>query len=446
MMAGFDYAQEPLRDILFIDVKSFYATVECALHGWDPLETMLVVMSHSDNTGNGLILASSPKAKEVLDISNVTRADNLPDHPDLKKVPPRMSLYIKENMRLNKLFKRYVATEDLLIYSIDESILDVTASLELFFPDPQLSRSQKRWLLAEKIQKEVKDELGLIVSVGIGDNPLLAKLALDNEAKHQKEHGYKTEWRYQDISQKVWKITPITEFWGIGKRTQKRLYKMGIDTIEQLAHADVDELHYHFGVIGEQLYYHANGIDRTILAETSPPVREKSYGNSQVLPKNYSDRQEIELVVGEMAEQVAARIRRHGCLTQCVHLYIGTAYGEADSGFSHQMKITATNDTKELKQSCLYLFRKYYNGQTIRHVGITYSKLIYTQNRQLSLFENAEEAIERDHLDQVIDKIREKYGFTAIVHATSKLDGARSIARSHLVGGHDGGAGGLDGL
>lgn len=445
-MTGFDYAQEPLRDILFIDVKSFYATVECALHGWDPLETMLVVMSHSDNTGNGLILASSPKAKEVLDISNVTRADNLPDHPDLKKVPPRMSLYIKENMKLNKLFKRYVATEDLLIYSIDESILDVTASLELFFPDPQLSRSQKRWLLAEKIQKEVKDELGLIVSVGIGDNPLLAKLALDNEAKHQKEHGYKTEWRYQDIPQKVWTITPITEFWGIGKRTQKRLYKMGIDTIEQLAHADVDELHYHFGVIGEQLYYHANGIDRTILAETSPPVREKSYGNSQVLPKNYSDRQELELVVGEMAEQVAARIRRHGCLTQCVHLYIGTAYGEADSGFSHQMKITATNDTKELKQSCLYLFRKYYNGQTIRHVGITYSKLIYTQNRQLSLFENAEEAIERDHLDQVIDKIREKYGFTAIVHATSKLDGARSIARSHLVGGHDGGAGGLDGL
>ena len=445
-MVVFDYEKEPLRDILFIDVKSFYATVECSLRGWDPLETMLVVMSHTDNTGNGLILASSPKAKEVLGISNVTRADNLPNHPQLKKVPPRMSLYIKENMKLNEIFKRYVATEDLLIYSIDESILDVTASLNLLFPDPQLTRSQKRWLMAEEIQQVVKEELGLIVTVGIGDNPLLAKLALDNEAKHCKTTGYKTQWRYQDIPEKVWAIDPITEFWGIGTRTQKRLYKLGIDTIYQLAHADVDKLHYYYGVIGEQLYHHANGIDRTILSEAPPTIREKSYGNSQVLPRNYNNRYEIEVVVGEMAEQVASRIRRHGCLTQCIHLYIGAAYGETEGGFSHQMKIAATNDTKELKEQCLYLFRRYYKGQTIRHVGVTYSKLIYTSARQLSLFESPEKMEEREKLDQVIDKIREKYGFTSIVHATSKLEGARSIARSHLVGGHDGGAGGLDGL
>ncbi|MDN6639931.1 MAG: Y-family DNA polymerase [Tetragenococcus sp.] len=445
-MVHFDYKKEPLRDILFIDVKSFYATVECIYHGWDPLETMLVVASHADNTGNGLILAASPKAKEVLGISNVSRVDNLPDHPLLKQVPPRMSLYIKENMVLNQLFETYVAAQDLLIYSIDESILDVTRSLNLFFPDPNLSRQEKRWLMARKIQKDIHDQTGLVLSIGIGDNPLLGKLALDTDAKYQKTNGYTAEWTYQDVQNKVWQVHPMTEFWGIGSRTKKQLAKIGINTIEQLANANVDLLYYRFGVIGEQLYHHANGIDRTILAETPPAAKEKSYGNSQVLPRNYTDQREIEIVIGELAEQVAARIRRHGCLTSCIHLYIGTAYGEVDSGFSHQMKIPATNTNKDLKTHCIHLFRKYYKGQAIRHVGISYSKLTYTQARELDLFDELDKHLSEEHLDKVIDKIRAKYGFTSIVYATSKLAGARSIARSHLVGGHNGGAGGLDGL
>ncbi|AYW45249.1 Y-family DNA polymerase [Tetragenococcus koreensis] len=446
VLVYFDYKKEPLRDILFIDVKSFYATVECIYHGWDPLETLLVVASHADNTGNGLILAASPKAKEQLGISNVSRIDNLPDHPLLKQVPPRMSLYIQENVELNQLFKTYVAAKDLLVYSIDESILDVTHSLNLFFPNPNLSRKEKRWLMARKIQKEIYEKTGLILTVGIGDNPLLSKLALDTDAKHQKASGYIAEWTYQDIESKVWQVDPMTEFWGIGSRTKKQLFKIGINTIEQLANSDVDLLYYRFGIIGEQLYHHANGVDRTILAETPPVVKEKSYGNSQVLPKNYTDQREIEIVIGELAEQVAARIRRHGCLTSCVHLYIGAAYGEVDGGFSHQMKIPATNTSKELKAHCLRLFRKYYKGQAIRHLGITYSKLTYTQARELDLFEDMNTHLNEERLDKVIDKIRAKYGFTSIVYATSKLEGARSIARSHLIGGHNGGAGGLDGL
>ena len=143
-MLNFDYQKEPLRDILFVDVKSFYATVECAARKLDPLTTMLVVMSTADNTGKGLILASSPAAKERLGISNVTRANNLPNHPDLWQVPPRMNLYIQENVKFNQLLKEYVAEEDHLVYSIDESLMDVTASMNLFFPDTGLSRQEKR--------------------------------------------------------------------------------------------------------------------------------------------------------------------------------------------------------------------------------------------------------------------------------------------------------------
>ncbi|AOF49039.1 putative UmuC-like protein [Tetragenococcus halophilus subsp. halophilus] len=445
-LVSFNYKKEPLRDILFIDVKSFYATVECIYHGWDPLETLLVVASHADNTGNGLILAASPKAKEILGISNVSRIDNLPDHPLLKQVPPRMRLYIKENVLLNNLFKTYVAPKDLLIYSIDESILDITYSLNLFFPDLNLSRQEKRWLMARKIQTEVYEKTGLILSVGIGDNPLLAKLALDTEAKYRKENSYMAEWTYQDVKNKVWQIDPMTEFWGIGSRTKKQLAKIGINTIEQLANSNIDLLYYRFGVIGEQLYHHANGIDRTILAETPPTVKEKSYGNSQVLPKNYTKQREIEIVISELAEQVAARIRRHGYFTSCVHLYIGAAYGETDGDFSHQMKIPATNTNKELKAHCLRLFRQYYQGQAIRHIGISYSKLTYIKAREMDLFEDVDNYINEERLDKIIDKIRAKYGFHSIFYATSKLEGARSLARSHLVGGHNGGAGGMDGL
>lgn len=440
-MANFDYSKEPIRDILFIDVKSFYASVECVQRQLSPLTTMLVVMSTADNTGNGLVLASSPMAKHVLGITNVTRCENVPDHPDLLRVSPRMNLYIQENLKVNDIFRQYVADDDLLVYSIDESILDVTASLNLFFPSPTMSRREKRWHLARKIQRHVRDELGLYLTVGIGDNPLLAKLALDNESKNNAD--LRAEWRYQDVEKKVWRIPTMKDFWGIGTRMTKRFNQLGITTIKELANYNPAYLKDSFGVIGLQHYHHANGIDRTILSEEAPAVQEKSYGNNQVLHRDYLKQSEIEVVVREMAEQVATRIRRHGCQTQCVHLFIGASYNEEHKGFSHQMKIPATNATTLLCNYVLTLFRKHYQGQAVRHVGVSYSKLVYSNTRQLNLFETPETAMASEKLDQVIDLIRDKYGFTSIVHGTSLMEGARSIERAHLVGGH---AGGMEGI
>lgn len=437
----FDYRLEPVRDILFVDIKSYYASVECQRLGLDPLQAMLVVMSTSDNTGSGLILAASPTAKRILNISNVTRANNLPNHPDLIKVPPRMNIYIEENMKINQLFTTFVAEEDLLIYSIDESILDVTASLNLFFPNKKISRKDKRWAMAKLIQDKLFSETGLYCTVGIGDNPLLAKLALDNESKNNA--SMIAEWTYHDIKEKVWQIDPITDFWGIGSKTQKKLYHMGIDSIEDLANMPPYRLKKKFGIIGLQLHAHANGIDRTIISEPAPEVREKSYGNSQVLNRNYSKQSEIEIVIKEMAEQVATRIRRHDCLTQCISVYIGSAYGEDSKGFNRQMKVPASDNSKQLIEHCLFLFRKHYQGQVVRHVGISYSKLIDNSTLQLDLFSDPVEKEKERNLDRIIDRIREKYGFTSIVHANSMLPGARAITRSNLVGGH---AGGMDGI
>ncbi|HAQ1219771.1 TPA: type VI secretion protein ImpB, partial [Enterococcus faecium] len=210
----------------------------------------------------------------------------------------------------------------------------MTRSLNLFTTEG--TRSQRRKKLAQMIQENIKEELGLIATVGVGDNPLLAKLALDNEAKHNE--GFVAEWTYENVPEKVWNIPEMTDFWGIGSRMKKRLNQMGIMSIRDLANWNPYTIKNRLGVIGLQLYFHANGIDRTDIAIPPEPTKEKSYGNSQVLPRDYTRRNEIELVVKEMAEQVAIRIRQHNCKTGCVHLHIGTSILETRPGFSHQMK------------------------------------------------------------------------------------------------------------
>lgn len=235
----FDYSKEPRRDVLCIDVKSFYASVECVERGLDPLKTMLIVMSGADNAV-GLMLAASPMAKKVLGISNVTRKDEVPNHPDLIIVPPRMNLYMNRNSKINNLLKRFVADEDHSVFSVDESFIDITASLKYFNCDTA-------YRLAKIIQPVIYNHMGLYVTIGIGDNLLLAKLPLDNEAKYIP--GFIAEWRYEDVQEKVWTISPITEFCGIGKRMAARLKMSGIDSIYDLVHANPYLLKHRFGVM-----------------------------------------------------------------------------------------------------------------------------------------------------------------------------------------------------
>lgn len=428
----FDYSEEKSEDIFCIDVKSFYASVECVELGMNPAETMLVVMSNAENSG-GLVLAASPKAKDVLGISNVTRKYQIPPHPDLIIVPPRMAYYIKKNTEINDIYRKYVSNDDLHIYSIDESFLSVRASLKLF-------KRKSAYEMAKMIQYHVLKQTGLHVTIGIGDNMLLAKLALDNEAKYNVDAI--AEWRYKDVPNTVWKIKELTDMWGVGKRTEANLNDMGIFSVYDLAHYDFYKLREDIGLIGEQLYASAWGIDRSNIRENCRPL-EKSYGNSQILTKDYINRKEIEIVIREMAEQVAARIRKHHCQTGCVSLHAGYSRDEEKSGFSRQMKIPVTSNSKQLVHYCLEIFDHYYSGEAVRSLGISYSKLTYSESIQLDLFMDPDRQIADAKLDNLVDAIRRKYGFRSLIHASSLLDGATAISRTSLVGGH---AGGLEGM
>ena len=259
-MGIIDYSLEPKSDIAFVDMKSFYASVECVKRNLNPLTTSLCVMSNSDNS-SGLTLASSPTFKKVFGKKNVGRARDLPFDIQTRKfsfenaknqklditkeyidyvekwakktliVPPRMSLYIEENLKIQKVFQNFAPKDEILPYSIDESFLDLTGSLNYFVPNRNMTKKDKLDCVSAKIQNEIWKETGIYSTVGMSNsNPLLAKLALDNEAKTTRQ--MRANWSYEDVESKVWNIKNLTNFWGIGSRTAARLNSWGFIPLE----------------------------------------------------------------------------------------------------------------------------------------------------------------------------------------------------------------------
>lgn len=469
-MGIIDYSREPTADIAFVDMKSFYASVECVERGLHPLKTSICVMSRSDNS-NGLILASSPVFKKVFGKENVGRSRDLPFDIETRKfsfekarrqnipitkdyvnyietwakntliVPPRMAFYIEENLKIQKVFENFASVDEIYPYSIDEGFLDLTSSLNYFVRDSGLSRREKLDILCAKIQNEIRKETGIFSTVGMSNsNPLLAKLALDNEAK--KTPTMRANWSYEDVEKKVWNIENLTDFWGIGSRTAKRLNKLFIYSVRDLANSDPDRLAKEFGIMGVQLWFHANGVDESNLKEPCIP-KSKGIGNSQVLPRNYTNQKEIEIVLSEMAEQVAIRLRRIKKKATTIAIYIGFSYEEKKRSINVQKKIRPSQSTEVLTREVLSLFREKYDGGAVRNIGIRYDNLTDEDYCIFTLFEDVKKIEKMENLDKAIDKIRDKYGYMAIQKATSLMEGSRAKERSTLIGGH---CGGLDGI
>lgn len=470
-MGYIDYSREPRSDIAFVDMKSFYASVECVDRGLNPLHTSLCVMSRADNS-QGLILASSPVFKKVFGKENVGRSYDLPfdiqtrkfNYYNAKKqglpttpeyisyienwakrtliVPPRMDRYIEKNLAIHRILLNYASREDILPYSIDEGFIDLTSSLNYFIPQSGLPRKEKLDLLSARIQRDIWRETGVISTVGMSNaNPLLAKLALDNEAK--KTATMRANWSYEDVESKVWAIPNLTDFWGIGSRIAKRLNRLGIYSIRELANFNPDLLKKEFGVIGVQLWFHANGVDES---DVHIPYKPKSHGlgNTQVLPRDYIDQREIELVLSEMAEQVAIRLRKEHKKTSRVSIHVGFSRTEMKKSINTQSKIEPTNNTRLLKNTVLNLFRKKYSSGAVRQIGVSYSDFVDESFSLISLFDDVASIEKEDKLQTTIDQIRDQFGFLAVQKGSVLLEGSRTIARSKLVGGHS--AGGLEGL
>lgn len=414
------------RDVLCVDVKSFFASVEAVRRRIHPLDAYMIVIANRERPGS-VVLAASPRVKKEFGIKTGSRNFEIPNDPRLMIVEPSMLLYLQINQLILNIFRRFVADEDLHIYSVDEAFLDVTASRRLF--------GDKR-TIARKIQYTIWKELRLVVTIGIGDNPLLAKLALDNEGKNAPE-GIAC-WTYEEVPEKVWNIHPITDMWGISSGYAKSLAHIGIESVRDLAHADKWKLKKKFGILGMQMYYHAWGIDYSVISEKAG-AREKSYSKGQILMRDYYNEGEIIIVIKEMTEDVANRLRKHGVAAAGIALGISYTRDIEDRGFRHQVLLPrATNTTAELAAHFVRLFKQHWNQQPVRQIHIVCSKLQQAGHEQLDLFIPPEVDERRHNLDETIDEIRDRFGKGAIFHAYSLMRGGTYLQRAGHVGGHKG--------
>lgn len=415
-----DYSRLPHQHILCVDIKSFYASCSAVMHGLDPLECYLVVVGDKEREGS-VVLAASPRMKKEFGIKTGSRMFEVPNDPRIQIVEPNMSTYLRVSTEITRLFNRYVPKEAIHVYSVDESFIKVDGANLLW---------GNVFRIAEKIKDDLLREFQLPCAIGIGPNMLMAKLALDLDAKRS---GIAL-WKYEDIPEKLWPISPLSEMWGIGRRLEKNLNNMGIYSVGQLANYNLSKLEKKFGVMGNQLYYHAWGVD---LSEIGAPIMDGqiSFGKSQILLRDYKKIAEIKHVILEMCEEVARRARSGKYAGRTVSLGIGYSYEELGGGFHRSKTIeTPTNITMDIYQICLEIFNKHYDGRTVRQISIALSNIIPDENVQLDLFQP--NLWKKRKLGYTVDQIRHRYGSEALLRAVSYAEGGTARRRAKLVGGH----------
>ena len=410
------------RHFLCIDLKSFFASCECLERGVDPFTYPLVVAN--PNQGNGAItLAISPYLKEK-GVPSRGRLYEIPKNIKYTIAKPRMSLYLKKSKEVVSVYLKYVAKEDLHIYSIDECFLDVTDYLKMY--------NKSDYELAIDILRDVRDTTGLYATCGIGPNMLLAKLSMDIEAKHNKD--FIAKWDYDDIPTKLWPISPLSKIWGIGPRMEKNLNRLGIYSVYDLAHSDRDKLKQKFGVLGTELWNHANGIDMSRIGDMRKEV-DQSYSHSQVLFKDYHA-DNIKIIIREMAEVLSLRLRENH--KTCMRIGLGIGYSKnVGGGFFHQVKLNAPTDQEQVIYAhSLMIFDKFYEDLPIRKVTIACGLLADKVGIQLNLFDEFENIKEQEQINQAILEIKDKYGKNALLKASSLLEDSTIYERNKKIGGH----------
>lgn len=413
-----DYSIYPRNDILCIDMRSFYASVEAMKLGLDPMDTMLAVVGDLNRSGS-IVLAASPRLKEKYGISNVSRYFEMPNDPEIHIVPARMADYLHVSLEITKLLKNYAPDEAIHQYSIDEVWITVNGLQRIF---------GNRYEIARKIKAEILDNFGLTASIGIGDNKFLAKVVMD---LHSKKHGI-AECTYEDVEEKLWPY-PVEKIWGIGSRMKRNLNRMGIVTLGQLARYDFQQIKKRFGIIGEQLYWHAWGIDLSPIYGDFTKNEQKGYGHGISLLRDYT-KKEVETCILDLCEEVCRRARTANKAGKTIHLGISYAK-ETAGGFSRSHSIERpTNVTMDMYKICMQLFHKFYDGKShLRHVYVTLGNLYEHEDIQLDLFEDR---VKKNNIGYVMDAIRDKYGSTAILRASSYTDAGIIMERSKKIGGH----------
>lgn len=465
---------------LAIDLKSFYASVECVERHLNPLDINLVVADTS-RSSKTICLAVTPALKsfgiggrprlfmveEQVAKINQQRQKLAPNHRfanhsvslkeltknsylklDYMVVPPRMQLYIDYSARIYQIYLKYVAPEDIHVYSIDEVFMDVTPYLHQYQDNPHL--------LAETIVKDIVQTTGITATVGIGTNLYLAKVAMDILAKKvpADEHGVRIafldEERYQ---QQLWHHQPLTDFWRIGRGISQRLAKLGLYTMADIAKcalAKGDQ------ILNAKRLFKEFGIETcTMAAIKNYQAKNHSISSSQVLFRAY-EIGETYLIVKEMVDKLSAQLVKEQLVT--THLSLSLRYqamGEETpmpKGAKGTIALPyATQSSQKLIQAASQLFSQIIQSNVyICRVSIQFHEVFpksqAQSTQQLSLFVNdslaayedgqTEKFVREERLTEALLDVRLRYGDNAVLKASSLLDYSTARMRNDQIGGH----------
>ena len=417
------------RLYMCIDLKSFYASVECVERGLDPLTTNLVV-ADPERTEKTICLAISPSMK-ALGIKNRCRVFEIPSGIHYLMAPPRMQLYIDYSAEIYGIYLKYIAKEDIHVYSIDEAFLDVTNYLHMY----QMGARE----LGQTIMDDILSSTGITATCGIGTNLYLAKIALDITAKHCDDHiGYLTEAGFR---QHLWDHRPLTDFWRIGAGTARRLSSLGIRTMRELARFDEDTLYRIFGIDAELLIDHAWGRESTTMADIKNyKPQNTSMGSGQVLSRDYAFDEGL-LIVREMADLLTLDLVDKHLLTDSVTLHVGYSniYGKKAAHGTSSL-VTATNSSRRLMDTTEELYRQIVDPTVpIRRVTLTYNRVKDDCYQQYDLFCDPAEMEKERRMQNAMLDIKRKFGKNAIVRGMNLQKGATTLERNRQIGGHKSG-------
>ena len=475
------------RTYIAIDLKSFYASVECVERGLDPLTTNLVVADES-RTEKTICLAVSPSLKqygipgrarlfEVIQRCKEVERDT-GEKIEYIVAPPRMKLYMDYSSRIYKTYLKYISPDDIHVYSIDEVFMDITEYLHLYKKEDGENVSTRELTL--RMVKDVFDTTGITATAGIGTNMYLAKIAMDIVAKHAEpdEAGVRIaqldEMSYRRL---LWEHQPLTDFWRIGRGIAKKLEANGMYTMGDIARISMGQFGYGsgedflfklFGIDAELLIDHAWGVEPCTMADIKnykPSTNSISTG--QVLSCSY-DFDKGRIVVREMTELQVLDLVSKKLVTDSVTLDIGYDREMLGSQYKGTMGVDPygrrvpkpvhgscklknhTSSTEILVDAVLGIYDQLVDRTLgIKRVTIGFgnvldeSKVVMDNFQQLDLFTDYEKLeeekarLEREkRLQNTMLQIQGRYGKNAILKGTNLQEGATTMERNQQIGGH----------
>lgn len=377
------------RVILHSDMNNFYASVECLYR--PELRGKPLAVGGDEEARHGIVLAKNEIAKRLGIKTGETLWQARQKCQGLVVVPPHYERYLHFSRMAKEIYADY--TDQVESFGLDECWLDVSGSTTLFGTGKQI---------ADQIRQRVKFELGITASVGVSFNKIFAKLGSD-----LKKPDATTVILPEEFRETIWPL-PVNELLYVGRATHRKLHAYGIDTIGDLANADLNFLRRAFGKVGEMLWNFANGLDRSPVSNIGAKSLIKSIGNSTTTPRDLKTAEDMKIILYVLCESVSARLREQGFRCRTVQI---TLHDNTLNAFERQKRLeTPACTTEEIFNAAFSLYRENDIGRPYRSVGVRACQLTYEETTQLSLYPEQALRQKREQLENTVDKLRGRFG------------------------------------